>query len=164
MSLLNELCFPRESELVRKRKVCCNHPPTGKRQRVNSKASPFGPKSVTPSRRVKEFPGANLTVSSSKLFCLACREEVGPKSSVVKNHIKSEKYKNGCKKLKQKDARERDIAEALTKYNDDAHLEGETLPMEQQVYRVKVLKAFLKAGTPLNKLNRFRSILEENAF
>ena len=63
-----------------------------------------------------------------------------------------------------KDARERDIAEALTKYIDAVHLEGESLLMEQQVYRVKVLKAFLKAGTPLNKLNCFRSILEENSF
>ena len=164
VSLLDRLRSPRESELARKRKVRCNHPPAGKRQRVSSKVSPFDPKSVTPSRRVKEFPGTNLTVSSGKLFCLACREEVGLKSSVVKNHIKSEKHKNGCTKLKQRDARERDIAEALTKYNDSVHLEGETLPMEQQVYRVKVLKAFLKAGTPLNKLNCFRGILEENAF
>ena len=61
-------------------------------------------------------------------------------------------------------AQKRDIAEALTKYDDDVHLEGETLPMEQQVYCVKVLKAFLKDGTPLNKLNCFRSILEENVF
>ena len=54
----------------------------------------------------------------------------------------------------------------MTKYNDDVHLEEESLPMEQQVYmyRVKVLRAFLKAGTPLNKLNCFRGILEENAF
>ena len=91
-------------------------------------------------------------------------QEVGLKSSVAKNHIQSEKHKNGCKKLKQKDVWEKDIAEALAKYNDNGHLEGETLLIEQQVYSVKVLKAFLKAGTPLNKLNCFRSILEENAF
>ena len=56
---------------------------------------------------------------NGKLFCQACREEVGLKSSVVN---KSEKHKNGYKKLKQKDAHKRDTVEALTKYNDDADL------------------------------------------
>ena len=35
--------------------------------------------------------------------------------------------------------------------------------MAQQVYRIKVVTAFLRAGTPLNKLICFRNILEENA-
>ena len=37
----------------------------------------------------------------------------------------------------QKEAREQHIAKALTKYNEKEHLRGETLPEEQQVYRVK---------------------------
>ena len=162
VSLLDKLRSPRQSELARKRKVRCNHPPAGKRHRVSSKVGAFDPKSVTPSHRVREFPGENLIVSSGKLVCQRCREEVGLKSSVVKNHIRSEKHKDGCEKLEQKNARERDIAEALTKHNETAHL-GETLPMAQQVYRIKVVTAFLRAGTPLNKLTCFRNILEENA-
>ena len=34
---------------------------------------------------------------------------------------------------------------------------------EQQVYRVKVVSTFLKAGVPLNKIDCFRDLLEENA-
>ena len=41
---------------------------------------------------------------------------------------------------------------------------GESLPEEQQVYRVKVVSSFLKAGVPLSKMDSFRDLLEENAF
>ena len=46
--------------------------------------------------------------------------------------------------MEKKEARERDIAESLTKYNKEIHPRGETLPQEQEVYRVKVVSAFLK--------------------
>ena len=49
-------------------------------------------------------------------------------------------------------------------YNDENHPRGETLPESQQVYRVKVVMAFPKAGMPLSKIESFRSILEENSF
>ena len=65
--------------------------------------------------------------------------------------------------MEKKEARERDIAESLTKYNKEIHPRGETLPQEQQVYRVNVVSAFLKAGVPLNKIDCFRDLLEENA-
>ena len=37
------------------------------------------PKGVSPLDRVKAYPGENFTVSNSKLFCSACREEVAVK-------------------------------------------------------------------------------------
>ena len=45
-----------------------------------------------------------------------------------------------------------------------SHPVGETLPMEQWLYRLKVLKTFLRAAVPLSKLDAFRDILEENMF
>ena len=36
--------------------------------------------------------------------------------------------------------------------------------MEQRVYRLKLVKAFLCAAVPLTKLNAFRDLLEENMF
>ena len=93
-----------------------------------------------------------LVVSGGRLFCNACREELSRKRSVIVSHIKSEKHANGKAKLTEKGVHEKEV-----------HLEGETLPVEQQVYRVKVLHAFLRAGVPLHKVTRFRGILEENA-
>lgn len=104
-----------------------------------------------------------LVVSGGRLFCNACREELSRKRSVIVSHIKSEKHANGKAKLTEKSVHEKDIAKALIKYNEEVHLEGETLPVEQQVYRVKVFRAFLRAGVPLHKVTSFRGILEENA-
>ena len=98
------------------------------------------------------------------MFCVACHEELSLKRSIIRNHIQSQKHVAGKASLKQKVGREQDIANALEKHNNKEHLQGETLPMQQQVYRVKVVTALLKAGIPLSKLNCLRDILEENAF
>ena len=44
------------------------------------------------------------------------------------------------------------------------HPVGETLPMEQRVYRLKVVKTFLHAAVPLSKFDAFWDLLEENSF
>ena len=54
--------------------------------------------------------------------------------------------------MERREAHERDIAQALANHNDEVHLHGETLPEQQQVYRVKVVTALLQAGIPLSKL------------
>ena len=74
LSLLDKLCPLKTSELSRKRKVQEN-PSKGKCRRL-PRESQSDPKSVTPSQRVREFPTEQLTVSASKLFCTACREEL----------------------------------------------------------------------------------------
>ena len=160
-SLLTVLKAPKQSDLTRKRKVAVNLP-IGKRKSVKGLAS------VKPLQRTNEFPNKSLVVSkvvsNGKLFCNSCREEVSLKKSIIKNHISSVKHVNGKLNVQAKDKRERDIAEALRDYNSQCHLIGETLPIEQQTYRVKVVQTFLRAAVPLNKLQHFRDILEENFF
>ena len=92
-SLLSFLRCPKPSELTRKRKTQQNPPPLGKRRARGHGA--FDPKSVSPAIRVREYPGESLSVSNQKVFCNACREELGLKSSVVNNHIKSTKHTLG---------------------------------------------------------------------
>lgn len=60
--------------------------------------------------------------------------------------------------------RQGDIVDVLRKYDEEVHPRGETLPEKQQVYCVREVTAFLKAGVPLNKVESFRDLLEENAF
>ena len=73
-------------------------------------------------------------------------------------------HKHGREKLKKKSGIEQEIATALQAHNQQKHLEGESLPVDQQVYRVKVVTAFLQAGIPMNKISCFREILEENGY
>ena len=132
-------------------------------QKERKKATTAEPKSINPQQTVRQFPGEPLIVSNEKLFCNACREQLSMKMSSLKNHIQSSKHKDGVKRLKSKEAREKSIAEALKAHNQEAHLKGESLPENQQVYRVKVVTCFLRAGVPLRKLIHFCELLEENA-
>ena len=161
-SILDRLRAPLASDLARKRKVKAN-PPLGKRK-CHTGRSGSDPKTVSPSERVKKYPNESLVVSAGKLFCSGCREEMSLKSSVITNHIRSAKHEVGKERLQQKEAREADIASALRVHNESVHLRGETLPEQQQVFRVKVVSCFLRAAVPLSKVDVFRSLLEETAF
>ena len=94
----------------------------------------YEPKSVTPSSRVREFPDENFTVSTGNLFCSAYREPVSLKKSIIKLHLDSQKHKTSKGKLLAKEAKQRNIAELLKKYDKEYHPKGETLPDNVHVY------------------------------
>ena len=161
-SLLSVLRVPKLSDLTRKKKVQCN---PGKHKKVHSSSSTSSePKGVTPQDRVKKFRNEQLSVSAGRLFCKACREELSLKSSSLMNHLKSQKHKDGKKRLDKKEAGERDIVKELAVYNENTHMVGETIAGNMQVFCVKVLSTFLRAGVPLNKLELFRELFEENGY
>ena len=95
---------------------------------------------------------------------MACRERLSLKHSIIKNHVHSTKHQKSQQRLKHKEARELDIAESLRKYNENVHPRGESLPVEQQVYRINVVSTFLKAGVPLSKIDSFQDLLGESSF
>ena len=146
----------------RKRKVAQNLPSERKRYKPPSRSC--DPKRVTPTQRLREFPDQSLVVSSGKLFCTACREEVALKKSIIDLHCRSEKHTRGKIKLATKEKREQDIVKALGAYDKEIHPVGESLPTDQRVFRVKVVSTFLKAGVPLNKIDTFRDLLEEGGY
>ena len=162
-TIINSLKSPAPSQLARKRKIHSN-PPTGVKRRTTTVKADYEPKSVTPTSRVREFPGEYLTVSGGNLFCSACREPVSLKKSTIKLHLDSQKHKNSKNKLLANKAKQRSIAESLRKYDEECHPKGETLPENVRVYRVTVVKPFLKAGIPLSKVDCMRDLLEEHAF
>ena len=92
-TLLSQLKRPTASDLARKRKLQTNCPPVG---RKTSKGSAVNdPKSVSGAERVKAFPSEPFSVSSNKLFCTACREQLSLKKSTIALHIKSVKHTQG---------------------------------------------------------------------
>ena len=83
--LLERLRASTLAAIARKWQTKTNPPPVGKRQCRGNFVS--DPKSVEPSKRVREFPNEQLKVSGGKLFCSACHEELGLKRSTIQNHI-----------------------------------------------------------------------------
>ena len=112
------------------------------------------PKTITPAMRVKAYPEECFVVSADKLFCTACREELSMKASVLTLHVKCMKHRDSKLRLHRKERHEHDIVAAV---EDEVHPKGETLPMEECVYRVKCVRTFLKAEIPLSKINTFGS-------
>ena len=162
VSLLSMLKSPPASEFGRKRKIRANAPPTGKRRSRGT--STIDLKKVQPHQRVREFPSEPFKANANKkLFCVACREELCLKLSSIRNHVQSVKHK-GVKKMELKEARQKDIADVLKRHNEATHARGETLPDNQQIYRIKVATCFLRAGVLISKIVHFRDLLEENAF
>ncbi len=111
LSILDRLRAPQPSDLTHKQRVDSLPPPKGKRRARGTQAS--DPKSVSLAQRLSEFPKEHLAVSNNTLFCKACREELALKKVVIANHVRSAKHEAGKKRLASKDAKERDIAEAL---------------------------------------------------
>ena len=163
VSLLSVLKAPTVSDLSRKQKIARNPAPVGKR-RAKSTNSQSNPRTIKPQQRVREYPKEPFTVASGKLFCQGCREELPLKKSSIEYHIKSGKHDDGKKKLQKRKANDLDIAQSLMKYNKEVHGRGETLPEQQQVFRVKVVKSFLQAGVPLGKIAHFRALFEETGY
>ena len=160
ISLLERLHAPTVSELSRKRKNDANPPPVGKKCYTQT-VRKFDLQSVRPLQRANEFPSEQLVESAGKLFCRACRENVAVKRSVVQNHIKSKKHEESKERLKKKESRERDIAEALRAHDAETHQKvGHCL--KNTIYRAKVVIAFMKSGIPSSKLEcpDLRNLLE----
>ena len=79
---------------------------------------------------MKEFPNECLEVRHCKLFCFACREELSLKKSTAINHIYSgNKHKNSKEALARREARERDIANYLKKYDREEQPAGTSVSM-----------------------------------
>ena len=170
VSLLSVLKAPTPSDLSRNRKIARNPLPVGKK-RVKSTNTQSNPKIIKPQKRVNEYPKEPFTVASGKLFCQGCHEELPLKKS-IEYHIKSGKHDEGKKRLGKRKANDQDIAQSLKKYNEQVDKRGKTLPEQQQVFHVKVVKTFLQAGVPLGKVDQFplgkvdqfRALFEETGY
>ena len=160
-SIIDRLKCPPRSDLSRKRKVEKSQANKNHKGGVTNRSDPV---SVSPSARVKEFPGEYLAMRNGKLLCTTCREELALKKSTIKTHIDSgTKHQTSKRKLEAKKDKERDLMDLLQTYDREVQPGGRQVSMEEGVYRAKVVEQFLKAGIPLRKIDSLRELLEENA-
>ena len=123
-----------------------------KERRANAKVSnpQYEPK-ISAKERLEDFKNETpKVVRGNVLFCLSCKGEVSLKKSNLNTHVSSKKHKANKEKQAKISMNEKDIAEALTAFDDKNHPKGETLPTSTRVFRENVVRAFLKSGTPLS--------------
>ena len=161
VSILDRLRPPASSDLSRKRKLTANTPGNRRSQSVPRKNEP----NISAKKRVDEFKGEMFIArQNGSLFCQSCREEISIKKQNISVHVSSTKHKTNKEKLSQISKKDQNIAEAMEKYDEVHHPKGETLPTATRVFRVKVVQAFLKSGTPLHRMEYFRNLFEEAGF
>ena len=155
-SLLDKLRPPQLSSPSRKRSISKN-----KKDHFKPPSLRNTPKTITPEKRCKQFPGEFLIVRSGKLYCDICRHEISTLKSVIKVHIASTKH------LDSKCGRAERACEAKQLLLDGNEFltvnkaKGITLPDEVMVYRMKCPRGFLQSGIPLSKIDQLRPLLEE---
>lgn len=74
------------------------------------------------------------------------------KQNVVVSHVKCAKNQKSEEKLLEKEARERDLAQAIEKHDAQTHHKDKTLDEEHRVFRAKVVMALMQARIPLAKM------------
>ena len=99
-------------------------------------------------------------MKDGKLFCLACREIVSTKKSILITHLASKKHGNSKDKLKKSKLKDQTIMEAFRA--GDSTQKDSTLPITERAYRLEVVEEFLRAGIPIGKIDMLRSLLEKN--
>ena len=162
---LSQLRSPKASDLARSRVVSSNKKKGDSGRgpgKVSKKSTTLKTNFVD--TRIREFKDEPFRKSNNKLFCEACREELSEKASIIKRHVDSQKHKSGVEKIAKKKKRHLTVLDAMKNYDKEVHPKGEMLSDNQRVFRVRVLKTFLKAGVPLQKMDDFRELLEEGGY
>ena len=149
---LSQLRSPQASDLARSRVFATNKTRRGP-GKSGKKSTVL--KTCHVDTRIEEFKDEPFRKSNNKLFCEVCREEVSEKSSIIKRHIESAKHKSGKGSLSQKKERDITIIDAMKKYDQEVNPKGEMLIDNQRVFRVRVLKTFLKAKFRLTRWTIF---------
>ncbi|KAK3754796.1 hypothetical protein QZH41_007565 [Actinostola sp. cb2023] len=171
---LMQLKSPKASDLARSRVVSSNKTKQysgrgdgvrGQRGPGNMPAKKSGKmKTNFVETRIREFKDEPFRNSNNKLFCDACREEISEKASIIKCHVESKKHKSGVERLAKKKKKDITVLDAMKKYDQEVHPKGEMLSDSKRLFRIKVMKTFLKAGVPLKKMDDFRELLEEGGY
>ena len=110
--------------------------------------------------RIKDFPDQGLVRRDGELFCGVCQEVLSQKKSSVKKHTLSMKHQAAQARQRKEQKRQIGLTAAL-KRQDEKRVVGESLPVQQRIYRLEVTEHFLRAGIPLHKVDDLRPILED---
>ena len=118
--------------------------------------------------RVLEFPMQSFRVINKKLICVACKgAEIDLKKDTITGHIKSQKHTSGLEQLAGK--KDKKVQLILSAQSAQSHhlARGITsnISLDLTANRIRVLRALLTDGIPLNVLSReqggVRELLEE---
>ena len=115
---------------------------------------------IAPDARIAAFPDQSLCVESGKLFCAACHFFPSTRASSLKTHLGSKEHQLKLQKNVEALKVDDTIRGLVTRFFEENHVEGATLPTDTHVYRWRVMESMMYAGIPPAKIDMLRHLLE----
>lgn len=112
-------------------------------------------------QRLREFPNQGLIESAGQLFCPPCKETIPNIKSSIEYHIRRQKRKTNLMKHRETNGDDAEIKELLSNHftvNPDKT--GTRTSAEVHVYRYRVIEKCMQSGTPLERIDMHRPLLE----
>jgi hypothetical protein len=116
---------------------------------------------VTVAQRLREFPGQGLKESAGELFCGPCKETIPNIKGSIRDHVGRKKHTDNLQKYVEKHGDDEEVKEVLSEHfkaNPDET--GTRSSDEEHLYRYRCVETFIGTGTPLDRVNKFRPLLE----
>ena len=164
------LAQAKESSLSQERSLMRSSKKSSMAKRAKTAKGDSTKVNVSPERRISEFSGKMLAASAGKLICDACHCKLALKKSIIRDHIASSRHQAGKQKRKDDELRQQRVLQSWESYQEwhgKKKLIGtglsEVVPKEQSLRHIDVVRAFLRAGISLAKIDALRPFLESGA-
>lgn len=136
--------------------------PIGKRGR-NESVHITKETNVPLTQRLQEFPNTGLTISAGKLFCLPCKIVLDNLKGKIDDHVKRQKHLSNLERWHQTGNADGILKEQLSAYfKSSTEQKSSSLDVDAHVFRYRCVETFLATGTPLERLDAFRPLLERS--
>lgn len=119
--------------------------------------------SIPISQRLTEFPKNGLTESCGKLYCRPCRTVLDNIKSSIADHVGRKKHIDALRNMESRDKEDASLKQELSEYfyvNTDER--GSSTNADTHMFRYRCVEAFLGTGTPLERLEKFKKLLERS--
>ena len=135
-------------------------PPEGPRGRQVERRTTKETK-VTVAQRLREFPGQGLKESAGEVYCGPCKETLPNIKGSIRDHVGRKKHTDNVQKYVKKHGDDEEVKELLSEHfkanPDETGTRGSD---EEHLYRYRCVETFVGTGTPLDRINKFRPLLE----
>ena len=112
-------------------------------------------------QRLREFPDQCLMCSAGKLFCRPCKEIIPNIKSSIEDHVRRQKHKGNVAKYQETHGDNAEIKELLSDhFKNHPDESGASISDEVHVFRYRVVETFMASGTPLERIDKHRTLLE----
>ena len=115
------------------------------------------------SQRLREFVDQGLVDSAGMLYCVPCKETLPNIKNSINDHVTRNKHITHLKQYLEKGGDDGEVKELLSDHFDShPDQSGTRTSAEAQLFRYRTVETFISSGTPIDRVDQFKSLLERS--